>query len=60
MFSYYYGLLFKFGIIPEVLSTECDHCNLLLTAVVRCVDNTCCVMAESNSRLASSLFLAQC
>ena len=33
--------LFDSGVTPQLLSAECDHQNLLLTIIDRCVGSTC-------------------
>lgn len=37
-------------ISPQMLSTACNHRNLLSTLIVRCVDNTCGMTQKSNRR----------
>jgi len=48
-------LLFNFGVRPQLLSTECDRRNLLLTIIVNCVDSACDETPKSNRKQASFL-----
>jgi len=38
----------RLGVRPQLVSTERDGRNLLLTVIVRCVDNTCGMTPEWN------------
>jgi len=49
MFKYQFGLLFYLNVKPQVLSTECDCRNLLLTFIVCCVDNTYGMVKKSQT-----------
>jgi len=36
--------MFDSGARPHLLSSECDRRDLLITVIVRCVDNATCCM----------------